>query len=75
MPGSLLLWPNPTSGAVTVEHANGLNKLRIRDTYGRLILIVTNTDHFDTAGWARGIYFVESLEAKGDRIIARLMVE
>ena len=72
---NLLLWPNPTSGMVTIQSSPDLTDLRAWDAYGRLVLNVKGSNHFDAADWAPGIYFVEIRETNGDRIVARLIVE
>lgn len=72
----LQLFPNPTSGWVQVQRLDGPSaRLRVWDAFGKLVLTSTNTNHFDTATWQSGLYFVESLTTDGRRASARLVVQ
>jgi hypothetical protein len=55
----LLLYPNPTTGILTIEGVEGI--ATIYDIYGRLVL-TANTKTLDISNAAMGIYFVRVVD-------------
>ena len=58
----LSIYPNPTTGLLTIEGAEGITE--IYDLYGRLVL-TTNTNTLDISTAADGIYLVRVVDQQG----------
>ena len=68
----LRIYPNPTTGILTIEGAEGIAS--IYDIYGRLVL-TANTNALDISKAAMGIYFVRVLDEQGKVYVAKVMKE
>jgi len=62
-PNKLTLYPNPTTGILTIEGVEGI--VAVYDIYGRLVL-TTKTNTLNISHAARGIYFVRVLDEQGN---------
>ena len=62
-PNKLTLYPNPTTGILTIEGVEGI--VSVYDIYGRLVL-TSNTNTLDISNAATGIYFVRVLDEQGN---------
>lgn len=74
---SVKLYPNPSTGSVTVSLQNGLiaDAVQIHDIYGKLIdkyLVNANTIYLDISNFDNGIYFV-SIQTKNGIVVKRLV--
>ncbi len=58
----MVIYPNPTTGILTIEGVEGIAS--VYDIYGRLVL-TTKTNTLDISQAARGIYFVRVLDEEG----------
>jgi hypothetical protein len=61
-PNKLTLYPNPTTGILTIEGAEGT--VMVYDIYGRLVLTV-NTNNLDISQVAAGIYYLRVVDHQG----------
>ena len=68
----LHLLPNPTTGILTIEGAEGIAS--IYDIYGRMVLSA-NTNTLDISKAAMGIYFVRVLDEQGKVYVAKVVKE
>lgn len=78
----LILAPNPTSGTVAVQFTsstNTLSRIEVIDATGKLLQSVEATGKkgaydavLDVTGYAPGIYYVRSIDAKGAVITMKL---
>ena len=68
----LLLYPNPTSGILTIKGAEGIAS--VYDIYGRLVLSA-NTNKLDISHTADGIYFVRVLDEQGMVYVGKVLKE
>ena len=71
-PVSVNLFPNPTTGILTIEGAEGIAS--IYDIYGRLVL-TANTNRLDISNAAMGIYFVHVLDRHGNMFLGKIVKE
>jgi hypothetical protein len=71
-PAVVNLFPNPTTGNLTIEGAEGM--VTVYDIYGRLVL-VTNTNTLDISNAADGIYFVRVLDEQGKVYVGKVVKE
>ena len=71
-PSKLTLYPNPTTGILTIEGAKGT--VAVYDIYGKLILS-EKTNTLDISQAARGIYFVRVLDEQGKVYVAKVLKE
>jgi hypothetical protein len=75
----VLIYPNPTSNQITVaiEQINEIAKLEVTNNLGQLITTQvpngTNTK-ISTANLAEGVYFVNIISNKGDKLTKRFTV-
>lgn len=69
----LQVYPNPTTGAFTIDLNNGMDKtIEVTDPSGRIILLaVTEKNTFDVniAQFANGVYFVKVLSNNSVKVI------
>ncbi|HIA35829.1 MAG TPA: T9SS type A sorting domain-containing protein [Flavobacteriales bacterium] len=56
------VYPNPTTGILTIEGAEGI--VSVYDIYGRMVL-TANTNKLDISNAAIGIYFVRIFDEQG----------
>ena len=68
----LLLYPNPTTGILTIEGAEGIAS--VYDIYGRLVL-TANTNTLDISNAAMGIYFVRVLDEQRKVYVVKILKE
>jgi hypothetical protein len=68
----LRLYPNPTTGILTIEEAEGIAS--IYDVYGRNIL-TANSNRLDISHAADGIYFVHVLDRHGNMFLGKIVKE
>ena len=68
----ILIYPNPTTGILTIEGAEGIAS--VYDIYGRLVL-TANTNALDISQAATGIYFVRIVDEQGKVYVAKVMKE
>jgi hypothetical protein len=68
---SIFLYPNPTTGILTIEGIEG--KTEVYDLYGRLVL-TAEANTLDLSFTPNGIYFVKATGENG-RIISRRVVK
>ena len=68
----LLLYPNPTTGILTIEGVEGI--VTIYDIYGRLVL-TANTNTLDISNAAMGIYFVRVVDEQGKMFVGKVLKE
>ena len=66
----LLLYPNPTTGILTIEEVEGMAS--IYDIYGRRVL-TTKTNTLDISNAAMGIYFVRVLDEQGKVYVGKVL--
>lgn len=72
------IFPNPTSGQVTIEVEDIIEEIRITDVMGRVIFqnkhLRTKSSTVDLSAAQAGVYFLNCLNAKGE-VSLRLIVE
>ena len=68
----LRLYPNPTTGILTIEGTEGIAS--IYDIYGRLVL-TANTHTLDISNAAMGIYFVWVTDKQGRLYVGKVLKE
>lgn len=64
-PGTVILYPNPTDGWVTVETKVTTDRIAVTDTNGKIVsqqVLSGNTTGFETKGWPKGPYWVNGFE-------------
>ncbi len=71
-PNKLTLYPNPTTGILTIEGAQGT--VTVYDIYGRLVL-TTKTNTLDISNTAMGIYFVRVIDGQGNVYVGKIVKE
>ena len=71
-PVSVNLFPNPTTGILTIEGAGGL--VNVYDMYGRLVL-TANSKILDITNAAKGIYFVRVADEQGKEYVGKVVKE
>ena len=67
---NIYIFPNPTTGILTVEGVEGT--VSVYDIYGRMVL-TTNTNTLDISQAATGIYFVRDVEEQGKVIVGKVL--
>jgi hypothetical protein len=70
--GMLVIYPNPTSGILTIEGVEGI--ATIYDIYGRLV-VTANTNTLDISNAAMGIYFVRVVDEQGKVYVGKVLKE
>ena len=68
----LFLYPNPTTGILTIEGAEGIAS--VYNIYGRLVL-TANTNTLDISNAAMGIYFVRVVDEQGKIYVGKVVKE
>lgn len=77
----LVIYPNPTTGALTIKHARqGAEQLHIYDLHGRLMLAQSlerqeSEVTIDMNGMEKGMYFCQIIMASGQHKMAKIIVE
>ena len=69
---NIYLYPNPTTGILTIEGVEGI--VEIYDIYGRRIL-TANTNTVDLSNAAMGIYFVRVLDEQEKVYVGKVLKE
>lgn len=66
---SLSIYPNPTSGLIRLrDYKNDIEIISVRNIYGDLILLVSDTDYLDLSFFPSGVYFL-NIVLKGNQSI------
>lgn len=68
---SIQLYPNPTTGSVTIYSDIRIDQIRCLDLSGNEVIATQNTQTIDIGPLASGIYFIEIQTAEG-RIVKRI---
>ncbi|MCW3101932.1 MAG: hypothetical protein JWO09_372 [Bacteroidetes bacterium] len=71
------IFPNPSSGRITIEPGAGIESIRIYDTLGNSLLSSkTNNERqeIDLGTYSRGIYFIE-LSGANDRRVKKIILQ
>jgi hypothetical protein len=75
---SLKLFPNPTSGRLTVKlQSPGINKIEIFDRFGKRLKIertVTANAELDLSGLSAGIYFLSVSDEEGKSQVKKIVI-
>ena len=62
----LRLYPNPTTGMVTLQGDARVERIDIADISGRMLQTINHpSDHFNISGLPQGVYFVKITTSKG----------
>lgn len=76
-PGQLLVFPNPSSGLITVKSPFIIQKLTVMDQFGRILLekeINKPEQNLDLSEFGAGVYFIRC-EIKERQVIRRVSVK
>jgi hypothetical protein len=65
------VYPNPTTGLLTVKNLNP-SEIKIFDNTGRLLNSFSNTNSFDISDYSAGIYFIQ-IQTKTEVIFEKLI--
>jgi hypothetical protein len=68
----LKIYPNPTTGILTIEGAEGI--ATVYDIYGRMVL-TANSNTLDISNTADGIYFVRVTDKQGKVYLGKVVKE
>ena len=69
---TVTIYPNPTSGAITIESAN-FAKVEIYNTLGQLVETKT-VNTFNVSNYSSGVYFFKVFDANNNSVVKRAMV-
>lgn len=62
---SLLLYPNPTNGFITISSTINIQKIEVLDITGKLIIESINSSELDLTDVVKGLYIVKCYTEKG----------
>ena len=62
----ILLYPNPTSSYFEIQ-GSMIDKVRIYDVTGKMVLLEENTNRVDVKGLEKGIYYVQFSNTAGEK--------
>jgi hypothetical protein len=70
---TLSVYPNPTTGLVTVEYSEGINEISLYDLAGRKVLQAKTDDsgktEIDLSNYSEGVYFLCTDKGQTQKII------
>ena len=71
---NLILYPNPTSGKVTVVGVEA-SEVMVYNALGQLVKTVRGTNEIDVADLMEGVYLVRIMDAEGRNYTERVVVK
>ncbi len=60
------VYPNPTTGVLTVQSKTAIVQIEIHNLLGQLVLSNTNQNTIDISGVSQGIYFIKVKDQNGN---------
>ncbi len=70
-----ILYPNPTSGKLTIKSNRKINNIEVYAQLGQLILSVPNKNEIDISFLNSGMYFIKFTDEKGNTIVKKVLKE
>ena len=71
---NLILYPNPTTGKVTVVGVEA-SEVMVYNALGQLVKTVRGTNEIDVADLVEGVYLVRIMDAEGRNYTERVVVK
>jgi hypothetical protein len=68
------VYPNPTSGALTINSPSAISGINVYDISGRKILSANNTKSVNLSGNTSGIYFIQ-IQTEAGSVTKKIVVE
>lgn len=62
---SIKLFPNPTTGLITLKTSESIEKIIVRDVLGNIVLIHKTPHQIDISNYSSGVYFIEIINSSG----------
>ena len=60
------VYPNPTTGVLTVQSKTAIVQIEIHSLLGQLVLSNTNQNTIDISSVSQGVYFIKVMDENGD---------
>ncbi|MRT16572.1 T9SS type A sorting domain-containing protein [Vitellibacter sp. q18] len=69
------MYPNPTSGIITLNSTFGVDQVEAFNSLGQSVLVSKNSDHIDLSLFRNGLYFLRITDSQGNVFLKKVLKE